>query len=204
MASHRNGPWHVVCVQQGAGFVTDPGNFHVITRHHCAVLNKDTFERDYTCTPIQVRGPSRAWLSLASSAEHPDPSGSHFTVANIHTNNECGEQRSVCLALFLLVRDLCLKLGAVVLTGNFSKAVEREGLPVDVTVVFRHSRPPSAMPAFPGPLEVTQLWSPGGETHERMDRVLWFRHVARVAEPVAHHAARLVRRQLRRHRSKTN
>ena len=49
---------HVVCVQEGAGFVTDSSlaeNFHVITQHHCAVLlNKDTSKHGHTCTPIQV------------------------------------------------------------------------------------------------------------------------------------------------------
>ena len=43
-------------MQKGAGFVTDRSLaeiFHVITKHHCAVLlSKDTLERDYTL--IQV------------------------------------------------------------------------------------------------------------------------------------------------------
>ena len=44
LPNHLNGPWHVVCVQEGAGLVTE--NFHVINHHHCAVLhNKYTFER---------------------------------------------------------------------------------------------------------------------------------------------------------------
>ena len=50
----------------------------------------------------------------------------YVTVANVHMNNECAKRRSVCIALLLLIRDLCLKLGAVVLTGDFSKAVEGE------------------------------------------------------------------------------
>ena len=58
LATHLNGPWHVVCVQEGAGFVTDSSlaeNFYVIIQHLCAVLfNKDTLARDFTCTPIQV------------------------------------------------------------------------------------------------------------------------------------------------------
>ena len=56
----------------------------------------------------------------------PDPSSSCFTVANIHINKECAKRRSVCIALLLLVRDLCLKLGAVVLTGDFNKGAECE------------------------------------------------------------------------------
>ena len=58
LATHLDGPWHVVCVQEGAGFVTDSSlaeNFHVIAHHQCAVfLYKDTFARDFSCTPIQV------------------------------------------------------------------------------------------------------------------------------------------------------
>ena len=50
LASHLNGPWHVICVQEGSGFVTDSSlaeNFYVITQHHCAVLlNKDIFARE--------------------------------------------------------------------------------------------------------------------------------------------------------------
>ena len=58
LPSHLNGPWHVICVQEGAGFVTDSSlaeSFDVITQFHCAVLlKKDIFARDCTCTPIQV------------------------------------------------------------------------------------------------------------------------------------------------------
>ena len=77
-SSHLNGPWHVVCVQEGAGFVTDSSlaeNFYVITQYHCVVLsNKDTFTRDFSCTPVHVpcsgtlRGPSKAWWLPAGSA----------------------------------------------------------------------------------------------------------------------------------------
>ena len=41
-------------------------------------------------------------------------------------NNECAKRRSVCIALLLLIRDLCLEPGGEVLTGDFNKAVERE------------------------------------------------------------------------------
>ena len=56
----------------------------------------------------------------------PDPSCSYFTVANVHINSECAKRRSVCIALLLLVRDLCLKLGEVVLTDDFNKGAVRE------------------------------------------------------------------------------
>ena len=45
---------------------------------------------------------------------------------DVHIDNECAKRRSVCIALLLLIRDLCLKRGAVVLTGAFSKGAERE------------------------------------------------------------------------------
>ena len=55
---HLNGPCHIVCVQEGSGFVTDNTmqvNFYVVTQHPCAVLlNKDTFKYDISCTLFQV------------------------------------------------------------------------------------------------------------------------------------------------------
>ena len=74
----------------------------------------------------------------------------------------------MCIALLLLVRDLCLKLGAVVLTRDFIKGAERELLsrgaddqrpisPLDAAFSF------AAVPwATSG---VTPLWSPGGKPH---------------------------------------
>ena len=43
-----------------------------------------------------------------------------------HQQRVWQKRRSVCIALLLLVRDLCLKLGAVVLTRDFIKGAERE------------------------------------------------------------------------------
>ena len=58
LADHLNGPCHIVCVQEGSGFVIDNTmqvNFYVVTQHSCAVLlNKDTFEYNISCTPFQV------------------------------------------------------------------------------------------------------------------------------------------------------
>ena len=140
LATHLNGPWHVVCIQEGAGFVTDDSlaeNFYVITQHHCAVLlNKGTSEREYTCTPIQVPCSLRysSWAvegMVVTGKFHraPDPSCSHFTVANIHINNECAKRRSVCIVLLLLILDLCMKLGAVILTSDVNMDAEGEVLP---------------------------------------------------------------------------
>ena len=50
----------------------------------------------------------------------PDKLCSNFTVANVHINNECASH------LIALIRDLCLKLGTVVLTCDFNKGAERE------------------------------------------------------------------------------
>ena len=137
LANHLHGPWHAVCVQEGSRFVTDRSlaeNFHVITEHHCvALLNKDTFTRDFTCSHIHVPCSLRCstWVVegmvvTGKFRRAPDPSCFYFTVANLQINNQCAKRRSVCIALLLVIQDLCLKLGAVVLTCDFNKAVERE------------------------------------------------------------------------------
>ena len=77
------------------------------------------------------RGLSRAWLSPASSAEPPTRRAPISQLPTSNVNNECARRRSVCSALLLLIRDSCLKLGAVVLSGDFSKAVERDTLSGD-------------------------------------------------------------------------
>ena len=129
-------PVAVICGQEGSGFVTDSSlqeNFYVVTRHHSAVLlNEDTFKYDISCTPILIpcslRYETWAVEGMAvtrRSLRAPDQSCC-IAIANIHFNTECAKRRSVCSALLLLIRDLCLKFGAVVLTGDFNKAVERE------------------------------------------------------------------------------
>ena len=55
-----------------------------------------------------------------------DPACQCFTAVNVHINNDCARRRSVCIALLLLVRDLRLRLGVVLLTGDFNKGAERE------------------------------------------------------------------------------
>ena len=106
----------------------------MITQHHCAVLlNNDTFTRDFPCTPIHVVCSPRysSWavegmVVTGKFRRASDPSCSHFTVANVHINNECAKRRSVCIALLLLIRDLRMELGAVILTSDFKKGAERE------------------------------------------------------------------------------
>ena len=94
----------------------------------------------------------------------PDQSCSCCTIANVHINNECAKRTSVCIALLLLVRDFWLKLGAVVLTGDFYKAVGRETPSGDgerrtsqMEAAFRHTNIPRPTGG------VTPLWDPGGE-----------------------------------------
>ena len=103
----------------------------------------------------------------------PDQSCSYFTVVNIHINNECTKRSSVCTALLLLIRDLCMKLGAVILTGDFNRAGERKTLPGDfgerwispLEAAFSHAEIPR--PTFCGvtPLSGsrrrTQRWKHG-------------------------------------------
>ena len=106
----------------------------MITQHHCAVLlNNDTFTRDFPCTPIHVVCSPRysSWavegmVVAGKFRRASDPSCSHFTVANVHIKNECAKRRSVCIALLLLIRDLCTELFAVILTSDFKKGAERE------------------------------------------------------------------------------
>ena len=145
----------------------------MITQQHCAViLNKDTFARDFSCTPIQVPCSLR-YLSWAVEGmvvtgkfrRAPDPSCSYFTVASVHISNEYAKRRSVCSALLLLTRDLCMKLGAVILSGDFNKGAQRElASSAPTSVGSLRSRPPSATLYVPWPTSgVTPLWGPGGE-----------------------------------------
>ena len=87
----------------------------------------------------------------------PDPSCSYFTVANIHTHSECAGRRTVCIALLLLVRDLCLKLGEVILPSDFNKGAQRDAAAsgsMDQRRESLHLRPPSATPTSHGLLPV--------------------------------------------------
>ena len=92
-----------------------------------------------------------------------DPSFSYFTFASVHINNECAKRRSVCIALLLLIRDLCMKLGAVIITRDLNKGAERELASSATTdqrrispleAAFSHAKVP--WPTF----GVTPLWGP--------------------------------------------
>ena len=95
LASHLNGPWHVVCVQEGSGCCNHQSlaeNFHVVTQHGCAVLlNKDTFEPNYSCLPLfipcKLRYASWAVEGMGVTGNFrsaPDKWCSYFTVATLH------------------------------------------------------------------------------------------------------------------------
>ena len=100
----------------------------------------------------------------------PDPSCSYVTFTNMHINSECARRRSVCIASLLFVRDLCLKFGAAVLTGDFNKGAEREALSLSCgSEDQRRISPLEAAFSFasvPWPTScVTPLWGPGGAPH---------------------------------------
>ena len=73
----------------------------------------------------------------------------------------------MCIALLLLVNNLCLKVGAVVVTGDFNKVVECEALSGDCG--DRRISPLEAAFTYacgPWPTSgVTPVWGPGGEPH---------------------------------------
>ena len=105
---HLIGPWRVVCVQEGAGFVTDSSLVESFYVNHPAPLRLFSSTR----TPLRATSHARRSRSLlaqvlfvgrrghglfpASSARTPDPSCAYFTVANVHINKECAKRRS-CL-----------------------------------------------------------------------------------------------------------
>ena len=93
----------------------------MVTQHYCALLlNNDTFKYDISCTPFQIPCSLRCatWVVegmvvTGKFRRAPDQSCSYFTIAIIHINSECAKRRSVCIALLLLIRELCLDFGMV-------------------------------------------------------------------------------------------
>ena len=109
LASHLNGPWHVVCVQGGADFCHDKSlqdNFCVVTQHNCAVVpNKNIFEPRFSCVPLFVHCELKysTWavegmVATGKFRRAPDRSCSYSTVANVRVINESAKRRSVCNA----------------------------------------------------------------------------------------------------------
>ena len=123
---------------------------------------------DMSCTSIQVPCSLRcsAWtvegmVVAGRFRRAPDQSCSYF-VANLHINNVCAKGRLVCIALLLLIGDLCL--AAVILTGDFNKAVARETpfgdderRTIPLEAAFNHAN-------IPWPtLGIALVWGPSGE-----------------------------------------
>ena len=139
------------------------------------LVNKNTFTRDFSWILLQVPC-AHAYASWAVEGvvvtgnfrRDPDKSCSFFTVANIHINSECAKRRSVCIALFLLIRDVCLKLGAVVLTGDFNNGAECELSPRCYETQRRISPLEAAFSFCVRPLAylgVPPQWGSGDEPH---------------------------------------
>ena len=133
-------------------------NFYIANQHHVAVL-LNTFTRQFSCFLLQVpcthTCDSRAVEGMVVTGTFrraPDPSCSYFTFANIYMNNESAKRRSVCIALLHLIRDLCSKLCAVVLTGDSarpSNGSSRLETPTD-NAVFQWLKRPSITAASRG------------------------------------------------------
>ena len=136
----------------------------MITQHPCAVLlNKDTFTRDFTYAYPRCLFAVKDMVVTGKIRRAPEQSVSYFAVASVHINNECAKRRAVSIALLLLIRDLCMKLGAVILTGDLNKAVVREA-PAGGFGERRTTR--SRLPPRQHPMAHVwrcTAWGPGGE-----------------------------------------
>ena len=83
LASHLNGPWHVICVQEGSGFVTGQFPARELPRGHPA-LSRRAPQHGYPrvrhllytisnslCIALRDHGLLKAWWSLENFARHP-------------------------------------------------------------------------------------------------------------------------------------
>ena len=107
--SHVCGPWHGICLQNGADVANHPSlhhRFHVVTAHHCALLlNKDKFEGDIPAKPILVSAKKKKNCTLEGMvAGHfrrlVGGGCHHFTIMSVHMNNRCASRLSVRLCHF--------------------------------------------------------------------------------------------------------
>ena len=149
VANHSCGPWHIICLQEGAGVANHPTlhhRFHVVTGCHCAVLlNKDTCERDVMTKPIMVpekQSAEGALEGIVVKGRFRRPVAGdwhHFSILNDHVNQKCAARRSICINLLLLIRSWCVQEGVTVLAGVFYKGAQRGrlGEPYPLEAFFR-------------------------------------------------------------------
>ena len=107
--------------------------FHVVTAHHCAVLlNKDTFERDFTTNSIMVHAKKKSAECASEGVvvngrfRRPAEGACHyFSILNVHVNYMCAARRSICCNLLLLIRSWCAQEGDTSLAGEFNEDAQR-------------------------------------------------------------------------------
>ena len=99
VASHLNGPWHTICVQEGAGLYHRQLLGGELLRCHPAplrrALQQGYFHARHLLHPDpgpRARSGDSSWaiegmVVTGKLRRAPDQSCSHFTVANVHINN---------------------------------------------------------------------------------------------------------------------
>ena len=183
-------------------------NIHVAIAHHCAVLlNRDTFEDCYTCTPIQVPCSHKysSWalegmVAAGKFQRSPDPVCQCFTMANVHINNvrrgarcalRCFRCCASCVSTKALFCSLAIstKLPLVIYFSGGDNS-QRRSSPLEAA--FSHT---------PVPLPTDGVTSfKGSRCRTRrciVARVLWLRQDATHAGQMAHQAPRVFRAQPR-------
>ena len=152
VANHICGPWHFICLQEGAGVANHPTlhhRFHAVTGCFCAVLlNKDTCERDVTPKPVKVPAEYYADCALEGIAvkgrfRRPVVGDWHyFSILNVHVNLLCAARLSICFKLLFLVSTSCVQEGVALLAGDFYKGAQRGRLGEPYPLEASFSRAP--------------------------------------------------------------
>ena len=129
-------PMAMICVQEGSGFVTTvPCRRTSTWSSNIIAPCSSTRKPSSTTSPVRrflfhVRcvtrhGLLKAWRLPEGSSGHPTRRATLLSRTSTSTTNALKSGR--CAARFCcFIRDMCFKSGAVVLTGDFNKAVERE------------------------------------------------------------------------------
>ena len=150
------------------------------TQHGCVVLlNKDTFEPNYSCLPLFIPCKLRYATWAVEGMVVTGKSCSYFTVANVHINNECAERRSVCIPLRCSYVICASGLAQWCSLAISTKGAERDiptwwhcaSLPVCSEGQHRTSPLEAAFSSACVPLPtsgVPPLWRPGAELHGDM------------------------------------